>query len=122
MAKTAKQNQRFPLKCRIANSYEFDAVFNQHQARINSTALLLIAKPNTLGFNRLGMIVSKKSIHKSVNRSTVKRKIRETFRRAKFRQITSWDIIVMTKQRINLQQDLTSYLQDSFTSLAEKLR
>jgi ribonuclease P protein component len=117
-----KQNQSFPLKYRLAHSYEFDAVFDQNKARVNSTSLLLLAKPNTLGFNRLGMIISKKSVPKSVQRNKVKRRIRETFRKPASISITGWDIVVMTRPNIKFQQDLTSYLQDSFISLAEKIR
>ena len=122
MAKQATHSQCFPLKSRLANSHEFDAVFDQNRARINSSSLLLLAKPNTLGFNRLGMIVSKKSIPKSVQRSKVKRKIRETFRKAVSVSATGWDIVVMTRSKINSQKDVTAYLQDSFNALAEKLR
>ena len=122
MAKQAKQSQCFPLKHRLSNSYEFDAVFDQNKARISSSSLLLLAKPNTLGFNRLGMIVSKKSIPKSVQRSKVKRRIRETFRKAASVSITGWDIVVMTRPKIKAQQDLTAYLKDSFTALAEEFR
>ena len=122
MAKQAEQSQCFSLKHRMANSYEFDTVFDQHKVRINSASLLLLAKPNTLGFNRLGMIVSKKSIPRSVQRSKVKRKIRETFRKAVSVSTTGWDIVVMTRSKINSQKDVTAYLQDSFNALAEKLR
>jgi len=118
----AKLTQTFPLKCRLAHSYEFNAVFDRNEARFNSASLLLLAKPNTLGFNRLGMIVSKKSIPKSVQRSKVKRRIRETFRKGVYGPILGWDIVVMTRPKINSQQDLTDYLQTSFTSLGEKLR
>ena len=117
----AKPNQRFPLKCRLAFSYEFDAVFDQNETRISSVSLLLLAKPNNLGFNRLGMVVSKKSIPKSVQRSKVKRRIREAFRKTVAVQSTGWDIVVMTRPKIKSQQNLTSYLKDSFTALAEKL-
>ena len=122
MAKQAEPNQCFPLEHRLAKSYEFDAVFDQNKAKISSSSLLLLAKPNTLGFNRLGMIVSKKSIPKSVQRSKVKRCIRETFRKAMSASITGWDIVVMTRSKINSQRDLSGYLQDSFTALAEEFR
>ena len=97
-------------------------MFDQNEARFSSASLLLLAKPNSLGFNRLGMIVSKKSISKSVQRSKVKRRIRETFRKAVPLSTKGWDIVVMTRPKINSQQDLTGYLKDSFTALAEKLR
>jgi len=117
-----KPNQTFPSICRLAHSYEFDAVFDKNEVRLNSASLLLLAKPNNLGFNRLGMIVSKKSTPKSVQRSKLKRKIRESFRKAVFGSTSGWDIVLMTRSKINSQQDLTGYLQTTFTSLAEKLR
>ena len=122
MAIQAKPNRNFPLRCRLAHSYEFDAVFEHNEARNNSTSLLLIAKQNNLGFNRLGMVVSKKSIPKSINRSKVKRKIRESFRNLVLESLLGWDIVVMTRPKINTQQNLTSYLECTFTSLARKLR
>ncbi len=115
-------NQSFPLSHRLAHSYEFDAVFDNNEARINSASLLLLAKQNTRGFNRLGMIVSKKSISGSVQRNKVKRRIRETFRKIAPEHELGWDIVVMTRPKINAEVDLTGYLQNSFTSLAEKLR
>jgi ribonuclease P protein component len=115
-------NKRFPLRCRLADSSEFDSVFENNEARASSTSLLILAKPNNFGFNRLGMIVSKKSIPKSVNRSKVKRKIRETFRNVIFESILGWDIVVMTRTKINFQKDFARELEYSFTSLAEKLR
>jgi ribonuclease P protein component len=115
-------NKGFPLRRRLTHSFEFDAVFDKNEVRINSTALLLIAKPNSLGFNRLGMIVSKKSIPKAVQRSKVKRKLRETFRKAVSVSATGWDIVAMTRSKLNSHPDLTAYLQDSFTALAEKFR
>jgi len=83
---------------------------------------LLLAKQNTRGFNRLGMIVSKKSIPGSVQRNRVKRRIRETFRRIAPEHELGWDIVVMTRPKIKAEKDLTGYLQNSFMSLAEKLR
>ena len=118
----AKSNERFPLECRLAHSYEFDAVFEKNEARFSSTSLLLLAKRNTLGFNRLGMIISKKSVPKSVQRSKVKRRIREIFRKTVSSPESGLDIVVMTRPNIKSQQNLTEYLQDSFTALAEKLR
>ena len=96
-------------------------MFDTNQARISSASLLLLAKQNTRGFNRLGMIVSKKSIPGAVQRNKVKRRIRETFRKIALEHELGWDIVVMTRPKINAEVDLTGYLQNSFTSLSEKL-
>ena len=97
-------------------------MFDNNEARISSASLLLLAKQNTRGFNRLGMIVSKKSIPGSVQRSKVKRRIRETFRKIAPEHELGWDIVVLTRPKLNAEVDLTGHLQNSFTSLAEKLR
>ena len=122
MAIQKQPNQKFPLSHRLAHSYEFDAVFDKNEARISSSSLLFLAKQNNQGFNRLGMIVSKKSIPGSVQRNKVKRRIRETFRKIGPGQEFGWDIVVMTRPKINTETDLTGLLQNSFTSLTEKLR
>lgn len=106
----------------MAHSYEFDEVFDTNQARISSNSLLLLAKPNTREFNRLGMIVSKKSIPGAVQRNKVKRRIREAFRKIAIEHELGWDIVVMTRPKINAQLDLTGYLQNAFSSLSEKIR
>lgn len=117
-----RPDQHFPLVHRLGHSYEFDAVFNKNTARHNSPGLLILAKRNEHGFNRLGMIVSKKSIPGSVQRNRVKRRIRETFRKISPDQEAGWDIVVMTRPKINAEKDLAGYLQRSFTSLTEKFR
>jgi ribonuclease P protein component len=68
------------------------------------------------------MIVSKKSIPRSVQRSRVKRRVREAFRKSLTGYLLGWDIVAMTRPKINSRQDLTGYLQDAFATLAEKLK
>ena len=122
MAIQKQLNQTFPLNHRLAHSYEFDAVLDKNEARISSSSLLLLAKQNNQGFNRLGMIVSKKSIPGSVQRNKVKRRIRETFRKISLEHEFGWDIVLMTRPKINTETNLTGFLQNSFMSLADKLR
>tara|TARA_B110000503_G_scaffold76136_1_gene117528 strand:+ start:5534 stop:5902 length:369 start_codon:yes stop_codon:yes gene_type:complete len=122
MAIEKQHDQRFPLDHRLGHSYEFNAVFDKNEARHNSPGLLILAKKNEYGFNRLGMIVSKKSIPGSVQRNRVKRRIRDTFRKMSPGQEAGWDIVVMTRPKINSENDLAGYLQSSFTSLTEKFR
>jgi ribonuclease P protein component len=122
VASQKQPNQKFPLSHRLAHSYEFNAVFDKNEARISSSSLLFLAKQNNQRFNRLGMIVSKKSIPGSVQRNKVKRRIRETFRKVAPGLEFGWDIVVMTRPKIRAETDLAGLLEHSFTSLAEKLR
>jgi len=122
VASPKQPTQTFPLSHRLSHSHEFDAVFNKNEARISSSSLLFLAKQNDQGFNRLGMIVSKKSIPGSVQRTRVKRRIRETFRKIAPGLEYGWDIVVMTRPKIRTENDLNGLLQQSFMSLVEKLR
>ena len=115
-------DQHFPLSHRLGHSFEFDAVFNNNQARHNSPELLILAKKNNHAFNRLGMVVSKKSIQGSVQRNQIKRHIRETFRKIPLRQPDGWDIVVMTRPKIKEQNNITDFLNSAFHSLIAKLR
>ena len=70
----------FPSSHRLLNSDEFNVVFDQRDYSVSNKAMLFLASKNTLGFNRLGMIVGKKSLPRAVDRNRLKRHIRECFR------------------------------------------
>jgi ribonuclease P protein component len=72
--------QGFPPSYRLLESREFDAVFKASDYRVSGREILVLGHNNKLGFSRLGMVVGKKSAAKSVQRSRVKRAIRESFR------------------------------------------
>ena len=72
--------QSFPSHYRLHESREFDAVFKASKYRVSGPQILLLAIDNHLGYSRLGMVVGKKSAAKSVQRSRIKRAIRESFR------------------------------------------
>ena len=114
-------NHKFPLSHRLVHSHEFDAVFDNSAARISSSSLLFLAKENNQGFNRLGMIVSKKIVPGSVKRNKFKRRIREAFRRISPLGNRGWDIVVLTRPGINAETELSGLLMQSFESLGEKL-
>ncbi len=58
-----------------------------------------------MGYARLGLALSKKSIAKAHDRNKVKRLLRETFR---IRNMPSIDVIVLARKRMeHLEQSLT---------------
>ncbi|MDA0979447.1 MAG: ribonuclease P protein component [Proteobacteria bacterium] len=87
--------QSFPTTRRLLHSREFDAVFNQSDYRISHREVLILAKLNTLGTSRLGMVISKKNFPKAVARNRVKRSIREVFRRLPAMDL---DIVVLGRR------------------------
>lgn len=58
---------------------DFDRVFAESE-RARTYCMLVMARPNAVGFARLGMIVAKRLLARAVDRNRVKRCIRESFR------------------------------------------
>jgi ribonuclease P protein component len=112
-------DQRFPASRRILNSKDFDAVFKNNRYRVSTPEFLMLARRNQLEDKRLGMVVSKRITSLAVNRNHLKRLIREVFRRT---EITSLDIVVLTRTRVNLLQnsELIEVLTRSFTTLSNQ--
>lgn len=64
---------------RLTCKAEFDRVFADNQ-RARTDFLLVMARPNTAGYARLGMVVPKRLLARAVDRNRVKRCVRESFR------------------------------------------
>lgn len=65
---------------RLRNRRDFDGVFQHPSVRLTRGTLRLVARPNTLGVARLGVVVAKRVIKHAVGRNRAKRVIRESFR------------------------------------------
>lgn len=67
---------------RLTSKAEFDRVFADNQ-RARTECLLVMVRPNTAGFARLGMVVPKRLLARAVDRNRVKRCVRESFRQVR---------------------------------------
>lgn len=67
---------------RLTCKADFDRVFADNQ-RARTDALLVLARPNVVGFARLGMVVPKRLLARAVDRNRVKRCVRESFRQVR---------------------------------------
>jgi ribonuclease P protein component len=76
---------------------EFQAVFDQAAFKIGEAQFLLLVRPNGLSHARLGMVIAKKKVRRSVDRNRLKRTIRESFRLNQM-LLPQVDIIFMAKQ------------------------
>lgn len=70
---------RFPRTVRLLHKHEFGQVFGDAKA-FGAPTLTILARPNSLDHARLGMVIGKKKIRRSVDRNLMKRIIREAFR------------------------------------------
>lgn len=66
---------------RLVNKADFDRVFADNQ-RARTEYVMVMARPNQVGYPRLGMIVAKRLLARAVDRNRVKRCVRESFRLA----------------------------------------
>ena len=79
--------------------------------------LVLYARPNRLGINRVGITAGKKLGH-AVVRNRVRRRLREVYRLNEDKFTSGWDIVVVARSRC-IYADFHK-LTDAYLSLAEK--
>ena len=113
-------SRKFRLNNKLTSPKEFDTVFEKKEVKISTPSLLILARRNNYNRNRLGMIVSKRSIPQSVQRNKIKRHIRETFRHLCTNKTKTMDIVVMTRRRITIDRNLLKYIQKAFKSLVNE--
>lgn len=79
--------------------------------------LVLYARPNHSGQNRVGITASKK-LGKAVIRNRVRRRLREVYRLNEERFTAGWDIVVVARSRC-IHADFQK-LTEAYLALAEK--
>ena len=90
--------QTLPIRRRIRQQTEFKQAFCAK--RLISKWFVIYVRKNEMGFARLGIVASKKTMPKAASRNYAKRLIREMFRR-EFPVTNAVDIVVRAKQQIN---------------------
>ena len=109
-------------KERLRKDKEFQAVFREGKKLWINSILLIIYKPNSLNYRRLGIVVSKK-IKKATQRDKVKRWIRELFRRNKDWFPENCDIIIIPHPNLlNLEyKKLMEIAREKLLSLRKEI-
>lgn len=109
--------QDFPRDKRLLTPGDFQRVF-QEPERLSAAHLLMLYKPNALGFARLGLAIAKKHAKRAVDRNRIKRRTRESFRLA-HENLPAVDVVVLAKPGV-AQIDNAS-LHETLTKLWAKL-
>jgi len=86
----------FPQEARLKKKSEFDSVFSNGKKGV-TRALVIYAKQNKIGINRLGLVVSKKNGN-AVKRNRIKRLIREAFRLENPTLPKGFDLVCIPRQ------------------------
>ena len=89
---------RFGSAVRLHTRGEFTAI-QQHGRRVGGRYLTLLGRPNTLGYDRLGLVASRR-LGGAVVRNRAKRRLREIFRRQLGEAAVApprrgWDVVVI---------------------------
>ncbi|WP_245792340.1 ribonuclease P protein component [Teredinibacter waterburyi] len=108
---------------RLLNSSDFTAVFDDAPLKASHPQFLILAKPNTLGRPRLGLIIAKKNVRKAVYRNRLKRLIRESFR-CKQHNLPAIDAIVLARRGTEdiVNQELTKILNGLWIRVAKRAK
>jgi len=85
----------FARSARLIRPAEYRRVFADNR-RCGDAFCTLLARPNGLPHGRLGLAIAKRRVRRSVDRSRIKRLIRESFR-ANQAQLAGLDIVVMAR-------------------------
>jgi ribonuclease P protein component len=106
----------FSKERRIADSARFEQIFLDGRSAKDSNLVTYVLE-NSLGFSRLGVVVSKKH-GKAVARNSLKRLIREAFRLRSAEISSGVDILVIP--RVSCEKSVTAIAQ-SLVSLVSSL-
>ena len=82
--------------CALKLNHVFRRLY--HTGAVANGFLVLYARPNKLGINRIGITVSKKLGH-AVVRNRVRRRLREIYRIHEELFAPGWDIVVVARSR-----------------------
>ena len=88
---------RFTRNHRLLTSADYKSVFDNPDHKVSCRYILMLAIKQKRCRARLGMVVSKKNIPKSVERNRIKRLIRESFRNAES-QLPKLDVVVLIRK------------------------
>lgn len=77
---------------RLVDKADFDRVFADNQ-RARTDYVMVMARPNQVGYPRLGMVIAKRLLARAVDRNRVKRCVRESFRQV-LQELPACDFVV----------------------------
>ena len=111
----------FGKRKRLLTSAEYGYVFDQASYKVSHQHYLVLARTNSLGWARLGLVVAKKNSRLATRRNRIKRVVRDTFRNQQ-QFLDSLDIIFMARRGFDalLPAQQTQLLQEAWVRLAKK--
>ena len=112
-------DSRFTRNYRLLTSADYKSVFDNAEHKVSCRFILMLAIKHKKCQTRLGMVISKKNIPKSVERNRIKRLIRESFRKVRS-QLPKLDVIVLIRRGLDGLPNLV--ISSKMDALWEDLR
>jgi ribonuclease P protein component len=111
----------FPRALRLLHPAEFQLIFDSPTLKVGEESFLLLARVNELGHPRLGLVIAKRKVRRSVDRNRIKRRIRESFR-LRQSMLPSVDVLLVAKQELSMKSsaDLNIALDKAWKRLQKK--
>lgn len=105
----------FEKKRRLLNKIDFDNVFNCAK-KIETKHFIILYRPNNAGYSRIGFAFSKKKIAKAHMRNSMKRLVRESFRKI---ELPAVDIVFLAKRLVKMEPNalITAGLMHAWQNL-----
>lgn len=108
----------FPSRYKLLKTDEFSSVFS-FRRRLFGEKLALHSMPNTFGYPRIGIVVSKKVARRAVARNYMRRALREWFRHYRT-QIADLDLVIRVNKPFGRNE--FNQVQVELVQLLEKLK
>jgi ribonuclease P protein component len=109
---------------RLLTPAAFKHVFDAATLRVSSKEMLILARPNQLGYARLGLVIAKKHVRRANQRNRIKRLARESFRLQLADVDSGLDVIVLARGGLDRLDNpaLHELLQQLWRQLQRKTR
>lgn len=111
---------QFGRDLRLLRPSQFRQVFNR-ATRYSHRNLTILTRPNDCGLPRLGLAIAKKHAKLAVERSRIKRQIRESFRLHQ-RVIGGMDIVVLSRPGVTKAdvRELRAFIDSAWEKIAQR--
>ncbi len=113
----------FPRTSRLLRAKDYRAVFSNARFKVSCRLFLVLAIPDESGAAKLGLVVSRKNVPGAVQRSRLKRLIRENFRERQT-QLGGANLVVLARKDAHRQPNsvLNRKLNELLDDLLGKMR
>ena len=118
-ADAGKPDRRLPLSRRLVRSEDFRSIFDSGRNVVGSTMVMWVCRTDGQE-SRVGVVASKRTFRRAVDRNRAKRRLREAFRLHRDQLIPGTDLVIVARWRL-LEAD-SRRIENEFVRLCSKAK